>query len=92
MPEKEGRISLPAVLDDLGRRGITDLLVEGGPTVHRSFLREKLADQIMTYIAPVLIGDQPGLPEMNLSGNLEILADVQIRSLDDDVLIEGYLE
>jgi len=91
-PEKEGRISLPAVLDDLGRRGITELLVEGGPTVHRGFLREKLADQIMTYIAPVMIGDQPGLPEMNLSGSLVTLADVQIRSFDDDVLIEGYLE
>ncbi len=92
MPEKEGRISLPAVLDNLGRRGITDLLVEGGPTVLGGFLREKLADQIMTYIAPVIIGDHPDVPGLDLSRSLDPLADVQIRVFENDVLMEGYLD
>ena len=48
--ELEG--SLPAVLDELGRRGIVQAMVEGGATVAGAFHREGLVDRYVLYLAP----------------------------------------
>lgn len=40
----------------LGRLGIVSLFIEGGATVNDSFLTEKLVNQVILYIAPILIG------------------------------------
>ncbi len=54
---------LGGVLDDLGRRDIVQLLVEGGATVAGAFHRAGLVDHYVVYLAPVLFGgdDAPGL-------------------------------
>ncbi|HEY2430153.1 MAG TPA: bifunctional diaminohydroxyphosphoribosylaminopyrimidine deaminase/5-amino-6-(5-phosphoribosylamino)uracil reductase RibD [Acidimicrobiales bacterium] len=54
---------LPAVLDDLGRRGILSVLVEGGATVAHAFHAGGLVDRYVVYLAPALMGgsDGPGL-------------------------------
>jgi diaminohydroxyphosphoribosylaminopyrimidine deaminase/5-amino-6-(5-phosphoribosylamino)uracil reductase len=53
----EGKqILLKEMLGILGKRGITSLFVEGGSEVHGSFLKERAFQQIITYIAPKLIG------------------------------------
>ena len=44
------------MLQTLGSRGLTRLLVEGGPAVHASFLGRGLVDIIHLYRAPILIG------------------------------------
>jgi len=51
-----GRPDLKAVLAELGRRGITRLLVEGGATVHAAFLDRGLADRLEIFRAPLLLG------------------------------------
>jgi diaminohydroxyphosphoribosylaminopyrimidine deaminase/5-amino-6-(5-phosphoribosylamino)uracil reductase len=59
--EMEG--DLGAILDDLGARGILQLLVEGGATVAGAFHRAGLVDRYVVYLAPALFGgdDAPGL-------------------------------
>jgi diaminohydroxyphosphoribosylaminopyrimidine deaminase/5-amino-6-(5-phosphoribosylamino)uracil reductase len=54
---------LGAVLDDLGARGVLQLLVEGGATVAGAFHRAGLVDAYVVYLAPALFGgdDAPGL-------------------------------
>jgi diaminohydroxyphosphoribosylaminopyrimidine deaminase / 5-amino-6-(5-phosphoribosylamino)uracil reductase len=52
-----GRPSLDAVLAELGRRGLTRLLVEGGATVHAAFLDRGLADRLEVFTAPLLLGE-----------------------------------
>lgn len=52
MPADESGIRLPALLDELGRRKWTYLLVEGGRAVHESFLRERLADEVQAFVSP----------------------------------------
>ncbi|UYO96201.1 bifunctional diaminohydroxyphosphoribosylaminopyrimidine deaminase/5-amino-6-(5-phosphoribosylamino)uracil reductase RibD [Microbacterium sp. M28] len=47
---------LEAVVRDLHERGVQRLFVEGGPTLASAFIRAGLADEILTYIAPVLLG------------------------------------
>jgi len=90
MPQRDGLMDLRAVLDELGRRGVTDLLVEGGAKVLNSFWREKLADKVMVYIAPVLVGGESAAA-IKLDEAAEKLREVRIEKLGDDVLIEGYV-
>lgn len=44
------------MLDDLRGRGIQRVFVEGGPTLASAFLAAGLADTVLAYIAPVLLG------------------------------------
>jgi 5-amino-6-(5-phosphoribosylamino)uracil reductase len=46
-----------AILDDLARRGVRRLMVEGGTSLHTRFLAEGLADEVQVAIAPFLVGD-----------------------------------
>ncbi|CAH2712969.1 Riboflavin biosynthesis protein RibD [Neobacillus rhizosphaerae] len=50
------QIIIKDLLVTLGKRGITSLFVEGGSEVQGSFLKERAFQQIITYIAPKLIG------------------------------------
>lgn len=87
-------LDLGAVLDDLGRRGIARLMVEGGTRIHTGFLAAGLADELHLAIAPLLVGDPaaprfldpaefPGAPHrrMRLAG---------VRQLGD-ILVLRYL-
>ncbi|MBS1908111.1 MAG: bifunctional diaminohydroxyphosphoribosylaminopyrimidine deaminase/5-amino-6-(5-phosphoribosylamino)uracil reductase RibD [Actinobacteria bacterium] len=47
---------LAEVLADLRDRGIQRVFIEGGPTLASAFLAAGLADEVLTYVAPVLIG------------------------------------
>ncbi len=51
-----GRLSLAAILGDLGRQQMTNVLVEGGGRLLGSFFDQGLADEFHVYIAPTLIG------------------------------------
>jgi diaminohydroxyphosphoribosylaminopyrimidine deaminase / 5-amino-6-(5-phosphoribosylamino)uracil reductase len=50
------------VLDELGRRGVVQLLVEGGATVAGAFHRAGLVDRYAIYLAPALFGGDDALP------------------------------
>ena len=91
-PDTQGQSNLHFLLDDLSRRGIAQLLVEGGPTVISSFLREGLADEICVYIAPKILGRQGAV---DIAGPMRELTDavglhcVDIKNFDGDVRIRG---
>jgi 5-amino-6-(5-phosphoribosylamino)uracil reductase len=48
------------VSEDLHRRGVRRLLVEGGATVHTQFLTDGLADELQLVVAPFFVGDSCG--------------------------------
>jgi diaminohydroxyphosphoribosylaminopyrimidine deaminase/5-amino-6-(5-phosphoribosylamino)uracil reductase len=48
------------VLDELGRRGVLQAVVEGGPTVAGAFHRAGLVDRYVVYLAPALFGGDDG--------------------------------
>jgi len=48
--------TLPDLLDTLGKEGVVQLLVEGGARVAASFHRERLINQYIMHIAPVIAG------------------------------------
>ncbi len=53
---------LGEVLAELGRRGVLQLLVEGGATVAHDFHAAGLVDRYVLYLAPVLFGGDDGRP------------------------------
>jgi diaminohydroxyphosphoribosylaminopyrimidine deaminase/5-amino-6-(5-phosphoribosylamino)uracil reductase len=60
-PDEAGLIDVRGALQELGRRGLTRLLVEGGGRVAASFLRAGLVDRIAWFRAPLVMGGD-GVP------------------------------
>ncbi len=84
---------LEAVLDDLGRRGVVQLLVEGGASVAHAFHRSGLVDRYVLYLAPALLGgdDGRGLFAGPGAGTIEEVwrgRIVDVRRLGSDLRVE----
>ncbi|TCP31719.1 diaminohydroxyphosphoribosylaminopyrimidine deaminase [Scopulibacillus darangshiensis] len=75
------RIDISDVLKLLGEYGIVTLLVEGGPTIQDSFLRSKNIQQIVAYIAPLIIGGEKALSAFGGLG-MNSLADALALDID----------
>ena len=89
-------VDLPILLRNLGERSICSLLVEGGSTVHFSFLSAGLADKMCAFIAPKLFGGKEATPAVGGTGFLHLadaarLTDIKTEILDDDFCVSGYL-
>lgn len=69
------KIDIKEVMLKLSEAEITSLLVEGGGTVHDSFLREKAVNEIVHYTAPVILGGRFAPPAVGGAG-IERLAEV----------------
>ena len=85
-----GHRDLPTALHELHERGIRRLYVEGGPTLASAFIREGLADEVLVYLAPLLLGgprmalDDLGITTMSQARTLRIH---HIETLGDDLLV-----
>jgi diaminohydroxyphosphoribosylaminopyrimidine deaminase / 5-amino-6-(5-phosphoribosylamino)uracil reductase len=95
--DSEGRVALAPLLDELGKRGIISLLVEGGSKVHASFFSEGLVDKVHAYVAPRLIGGREALGPVGGAGIGRLADAVSLRELDatrlgPDLLITGYVD
>jgi len=82
-------VDLPAMLMELGRRGINELHVEGGGRLNGALLAEGLVDELLIYQAPVLLGDRAqgmfDLPELaDLAGKRELRI-VDARQVGQDL-------
>ena len=91
-PDTQGRSNLYFLLNKLSKRGIGQLLVEGGPRVLTSFLKEGLADEIVIYIAPKILGTKG---RADITGPMAELTQavglhhVEIKRFGDDVRLTG---
>jgi diaminohydroxyphosphoribosylaminopyrimidine deaminase/5-amino-6-(5-phosphoribosylamino)uracil reductase len=90
-----GASNLRFLLDELGCRGVQQVLIEGGPQVLTSFLREELADEVCVYIASQILGAAGaayiGAP-MAEAFRAVSLGHVDIKAFEEDVRIDGLLE
>lgn len=65
-----GGDDLYAMLADLRERGVQRVFVEGGPTLASAFVRTGIADEIVAYVAPVLLG-----------GDRLVVGDIGVRTI-----------
>jgi diaminohydroxyphosphoribosylaminopyrimidine deaminase/5-amino-6-(5-phosphoribosylamino)uracil reductase len=93
----DGRVPLEPLLDELGKRGVLSVLVEGGAEVHGSFFAAGLVDKVYAYVAPRLIGGREAPGAIGGSGVDRLVEAVNLRELDAirlgaDMLITGYVD
>lgn len=93
----DGRVPLEPLLRRLSAEGKDALLVEGGPTVHSSFLRAGLADRVAVGVAPLLLGGEAAPAWTRDLGRGSVAAgipvrDLSVRRLGRDVWIEGRID
>ncbi len=87
-------LDLGVLLDELGRREVADLLVEGGAGLAGALVEQRLVDRVAIFLAPMIIGGA-GAPGMvggrgaaSLSDALR-LTHVRRRRLGEDLLVEA---
>lgn len=90
-----GGRDLAAVLEELRRREMRSLIIEGGAGVAGAFLRAGFVDKASFFVAPLILGSD-ALGAVTGAGPLTVpeaarLRDVQTQRHGDDVEITGYL-
>jgi riboflavin biosynthesis pyrimidine reductase len=92
---RSGRVDLPRLLSELGARGVSGLMVEGGAETLWGFFAEGLVDRATVFLAPRILGgrEAPG----GVAGDgfrlakAPRLSDVRLETLDDDLCVTGRL-
>lgn len=91
--DRDGRVSLPEVLDALAARGAKSVLVEGGATIITAFLSARLAARAEVEVSPFLLGAPatPALRELGVErlGEALRLERVEVERLGQGVLLRG---
>ena len=64
LPNSSGKVDLGAMLKDLGQKQINEVHVEAGHKLNGSLLREGLVDELLTYLAPKLMGQGRGMTNL----------------------------
>jgi diaminohydroxyphosphoribosylaminopyrimidine deaminase / 5-amino-6-(5-phosphoribosylamino)uracil reductase len=94
LPVEQGRVSVTVLLDELGRRRMTNVLVEGGAEVLGSFFEARAVDEVWVFVAPRIIGGQGksaigGLGVSRLADSLR-LKEWGVEQVEEDVLLHGW--
>lgn len=97
VPLRDGRIDLVALMQKLGRRTITSVLIEGGGAVIGSALRAGIVDKMILFLAPRILGGDDGVPICRGPGADRIESGIsletpRVRRFGADVMIEGYIK
>jgi diaminohydroxyphosphoribosylaminopyrimidine deaminase / 5-amino-6-(5-phosphoribosylamino)uracil reductase len=71
LPNASGKVDLPALMMELGRRQINEVHVEAGFKLNGSLIREGCVDELLLYLAPSIIGDAQGLFDLKAPQSLE---------------------
>jgi len=94
--DENGMISIPSLMQELSKLGMTNVLVEGGARVNASALRSGVVDKVVFFIAPKLLGGDDargsiggGSPD-SLDEAVEITC-VSHTSVGRDIMVEGYI-
>ena len=95
-PAGEGRPDAGALLSELGRRRMTNVLVEGGSALLGAFFDRQLIDEVHVFIAPKLLGGTGAKSPLAGAGraappSLPDLESPAIEILDGDLYIHGRL-
>lgn len=94
---KQGKVDLKKLIEKLSEEGIDSILIEGGGNINFSALEEGIVDKAIFYIAPKIIGGEKTKNSIGGNGFLKLddavrLKDTSYRKINDDFVIEGYVD
>jgi diaminohydroxyphosphoribosylaminopyrimidine deaminase/5-amino-6-(5-phosphoribosylamino)uracil reductase len=90
LPNASGKVNLPELMRELGRRQINELHVEAGFKLNGSLLREACVDELLLYLAPALLGPALGmanLPTLDSLSARQSLRFHEVRQIGPDLRI-----
>jgi len=94
----EGGVCVETLLNALGRRGITSLMVEGGAEILTTFLQRQMVQRVIVTVAPMFVGGTPALKSLGPTGRgsdgpsrdiYPRLKNLQQRWYGEDLVLEG---
>jgi diaminohydroxyphosphoribosylaminopyrimidine deaminase/5-amino-6-(5-phosphoribosylamino)uracil reductase len=94
VPSSDNKLSVDAMLSDLGRRRFTNVMLEGGAGLLGSFLDANAIDEAWVFLGPLLIGglgakSPIGGEGANLLQHATRFRKVEVQQLGNDVWIQG---
>ncbi len=96
-PTQTGHPDLAAVVDYLGEREISSLMIEGGAMVNGEALDSGIVDKVFLYYAPKILGGTASVPFALGTGFARISDAAHVKSIrlhrfGEDFAVEGYLK
>lgn len=89
LPNPHGKVELPDLLAELGRRQLNEIHVESGFKLNGSMLREGCVDELLVYLAPSIIGDSAqsmfNLPELKDLSQQKRLTITDVARIGGDI-------
>jgi len=83
LPNSRGKVELPAMLEELARRGVNELHVEAGYRLNGSLVREGCVDEFLVYLNPSFLGDDAqGMLSLAGISSLEEKIKLKLTSLE----------
>jgi diaminohydroxyphosphoribosylaminopyrimidine deaminase/5-amino-6-(5-phosphoribosylamino)uracil reductase len=96
MPNRSGKVDLSELMRELARRGLNEVHVEAGHKLNGSLLLEGLADELVIYLAPHLLGDAArgmfNLPEISDLAHRRELQVTDLRMIGADVRVTARVK
>ena len=91
---KKGLVDLKDLMKQLGKKEIASIMIEGGSQLNSSAIKERIADKLLIFTAPKLIGN--GLGAVGNLGVTKIdkavkLKNIEMKKVGKDILLEAYL-
>jgi diaminohydroxyphosphoribosylaminopyrimidine deaminase/5-amino-6-(5-phosphoribosylamino)uracil reductase len=82
LPNPDNKVDLPAMMRELARRELNEILVESGSRLHGALIRARVVDELLLYFAPHLLGDTArGMFDLGELTSLDQRFDLTIRDL-----------
>ncbi len=96
-PSKDQRVDLCYLMKKLGEKKIDSILLEGGSTLNFSALQEGIVDQVISFIAPKILGGENAKSPVGGIGIAKVdqaikLIDIDIVKIGEDMMITGYVQ
>ncbi len=97
VPGPDGRVDLPALMEQLGELEIDSILLEGGGTLNWSALESGIVNKVMAYVAPKLFGGRDARTPVEGTGypdpkEAPVLRGCTVTALGGDFLLEGEVD
>ncbi|MFC1899065.1 bifunctional diaminohydroxyphosphoribosylaminopyrimidine deaminase/5-amino-6-(5-phosphoribosylamino)uracil reductase RibD [Chloroflexota bacterium] len=96
MPQNDNSVNLVKLVQVLGSRGITSVLVEGGGILLGSLFDGGFVDKVVAFIAPVIIGGAEAKTAIAGKGIGKMvdslkLKHITVNRMGDDIMVSGYI-
>ena len=95
LPNAQGKVDLRALVQDLGQKAINEVHIEAGFKLNGSLLAVGVVDELLVYLAPLLIGQGLGMASLGTFETLSQALKLKIQNVTtvgDDVRLIAHVK